>query len=216
MKKGLILSFILLLSGQVFSQTIKGKIIEANGNPLPGASILIKETKNGVQTDFDGVFAIKANTNDKLVISYIGYINQEIYEYSKANPKNFKGYSENSWGLTASNNNIGYAPHSPTNDLGIISPTAALSSFLYTPTESLKALEYFYYTLNAKMWGKYGFYDAFSEHYNWYDNGYLAIDQGPIVAMIENYRTQLLWNLFMKDQEIKNGLTKLGFTSPKI
>lgn len=135
------------------------------------------------------------------------------YEYCKANPKGYKGYSENSWGLTASDNNMGYSAHSPTNDLGIISPTAALSSFPYTPVESRKALEYFYYQQNDKLWGNYGFYDAFSEHYNWVSDGYLAIDQGPIIAMIENYRTQLLWSLFMQDQEIKDGLTKLGFTN---
>lgn len=138
------------------------------------------------------------------------------YKYCKANPKNFKGYGEDSWGLTASDNNNGYSAHSPTNDLGVITPTAALSSFPYTPVESKKALEYFYYKLNNKLWGVYGFYDAFSEHHNWYANGYLAIDQGPIVAMIENYRTQLLWTLFMKDQNVKDGLVKLGFSSPNI
>ena len=110
------------------------------------------------------------------------------YEYCKANPKNFRGYSEDSWGLTASDNNNGYSAHSPTNDLGIITPTAALSSFPYTPVESKKALDYFYYEKNSKLWGPYGFYDAFSEHHNWYSDGYLAIDQGPIIAMIENYK----------------------------
>lgn len=135
------------------------------------------------------------------------------YEYCKANPKGFKGYGE-SWGLTASDNNNGYSAHGPTNDLGIITPTAALSSFPYTPAESTKALEYFYYKQNKKLWSTYGFYDAFSEQNNWYADGYLAIDQGPIVAMIENHRTKLLWTLFMKDQEIKDGLVKLGFTSP--
>jgi hypothetical protein len=149
---------------------------------------------------------------------YANYNEQNIahslinYEYCKANPKDYNGYSENSWGLTASDNNTGYSAHSPTNDLGIITPTAALSSFPYTPAESRKALEYFYYQKNDKLFGNYGFYDAFSEHYNWVSDGYLAIDQGPIVAMIENYRTQLLWTLFMQDQEIKDGLTKLGFT----
>ncbi|WP_416135534.1 glucoamylase family protein [Aquimarina sp. 2201CG5-10] len=138
------------------------------------------------------------------------------YQYCIDNPKGFIGYNENSWGLTASDNNNGYSAHSPTNDLGIITPTAALSSFPYTPDESTKALEYFYYQQNSRLWGDYGFYDAFSEHHNWYANGYLAIDQGPIVAMIENHRTQLLWSLFMNDQEIKDGLTKLGFSSPNI
>ena len=138
------------------------------------------------------------------------------YEYCKANPKNFKGYSEHNWGITASDNHKGYSAHSPTNDLGVITPTAALSSFPYTPKESTKALEYFYYKQKKKLWGIYGFYDAFSLHHNWYSDGYLAIDQGPIIAMIENYRTQLLWNLFMKIKDVKAGLTKLGFSSPKI
>lgn len=148
---------------------------------------------------------------------YANYFEQNVahslinFEYCVDNPNNYSGYSENSWGLTASDNNNGYSAHSPTNDLGVITPTAALSSFPYTPTESKRALEYFYYNLNDKLWGQYGFYDAFSEHNNWVADGYLAIDQGPIVAMIENYRTQLLWTLFMQDQEIQDGLIKLGF-----
>ncbi|WP_108808280.1 glucoamylase family protein [Aquimarina spinulae] len=133
------------------------------------------------------------------------------YEYCIENPKGFKGYGENSWGLTASDQPGGYGVHSPTEDNSVITPTAALSSFPYTPEQSKKALEYFYYKLNDKLWGEYGFYDAFSEQQDWYSDGYLAIDQGPIVAMIENHRTQLLWSLFMKDQEIKDGLSKLGF-----
>ena len=157
-----------------------------------------------------------------LVDQYANYFEQNEahslinYEYCKDNPKGFKGYSENSWGLTASDNKDGYAVHSPTNDLGVITPTAALSSFPYTPEESKAALEYFYYELNDNLWGEYGFYDAFSENYDWYADSYLAVDQGPIIAMIENYRTQLLWNLFMQDADVKLGLQKLGFTSPKI
>lgn len=138
------------------------------------------------------------------------------YEYCVSNPKNFKGYSENCWGLTASDNYEGYAAHHPNNDMGVITPTAALSSFPYTPEESKKALHHFYYNLKDKLWGEYGFYDAFSEEKRWFSGGYLAIDQGPIIGMIENYRTQQLWNLFMSDENIKKGLKKLGFTSPKI
>lgn len=134
------------------------------------------------------------------------------YEYCVRNPENYKGYGEDSWGLTASDNYEGYAAHSPTNDLGVITPTAALSSFPYTPEKSMKAMRHFYEDLGDDLWGPYGFYDAFSEQYNWYSNGYLAIDQGPIVAMIENYRTQLPWNLFMGDPEVQEGLTRLGFS----
>ncbi|MDD7914128.1 beta-glucosidase [Polaribacter haliotis] len=134
------------------------------------------------------------------------------YNHCKENPNGYKGYGGDSWGLTASDDFNGYAVHEPENDIGVITPTAALSAFPYTPVESKKAIEYFYYKQNAKLWGDYGFYDAFSETNSWYSDGYLAIDQGPIVCMIENYRTQLLWNLFMQNQEIKDGLTKLGFT----
>ena len=137
------------------------------------------------------------------------------FEYCRANPKGFKGYGENCWGLTASDNHEGYSAHSPTNDLGVITPTAALSSFPYTPKESTKALKHFY-ERKDELWGEYGFYDAFSDEFNWVADGYLAIDQGPIVAMIENYRTQLLWNIFMKDEDVKRGLKNLGFTSPHI
>ncbi len=134
------------------------------------------------------------------------------YNYCVDNPKNFEGYGPNSWGLTASDSRTGYAAHSPTNDLGVITPTAALSSFPYTPEESMAAMRYFYEEQGDKLWGDLGFYDAFSEEYNWVADGYLAIDQGPIIAMIENYRTQLPWNLFMANPEIKNGLDRLGFS----
>lgn len=134
------------------------------------------------------------------------------YEYCVDNPLNYEGYGPNSWGLTASDSRTGYAAHSPTNDLGVITPTAALSSFPYTPEKSMAAMRYFYEEQHDKLWGDMGFYDAFSEEYNWVADGYLAIDQGPIVAMIENYRTQLPWNLFMANPEVKSGLEKLGFS----
>ncbi|NJY61742.1 beta-glucosidase [Salinimicrobium sp. CDJ15-81-2] len=149
---------------------------------------------------------------------YANYWEQNInhalinYEYAVRNPKNFEGYGENSWGLTASDSHQGYAAHSPTNDLGVITPTAALSSFPYTPEKSMAALRHFYEDLNDELWGEYGFYDAFSEEHNWFSDGYLAIDQGPIIAMIENYRTGLPWELFMANEEIQAGLDKLGFT----
>lgn len=138
------------------------------------------------------------------------------YAYCVDNPKKFKGYGENCWGLTASDNHEGYNAHSPTNDLGVITPTAALSAFPYTPKESMKALRHFYYGLGDKIWGEYGFVDAFNESKNWYAKSYLAIDQGPIVVMIENHRSGLLWNLFMRAPEIQGGLKKLGFESPAI
>ncbi|MDP3314107.1 glucoamylase family protein [Lutibacter sp.] len=134
------------------------------------------------------------------------------YNYSISNPKNYKGYGENVWGLTSSYSMKGYSGHRPGDDLGVVSPTAALSSFPYTPIESMKMLKYLYDN-SDKLIGKYGPYDAFSEHHNWYLPRYLAIDQGPIPVMIENYRSGLLWNLFMKNNDVKVGLSKLGFES---
>jgi len=132
------------------------------------------------------------------------------------NPQKFKGYGENCWGLTASDNFEGYNAHAPGNDLGVITPTAALSAFPYTPEYSMQALKHFYFDLGDKIWSDYGFVDSFSESKNWYAKNYLAIDQGPIIVMIENYRTGLLWKLFMSCPEIQNGLKKLDFTSPSI
>jgi hypothetical protein len=132
--------------------------------------------------------------------------------YCIRNPKNFVAYSDENWGLTASDNHISYSAHSPTNDLGVITPTAALSSFPYTPDESMKALKFFYYTLGDRLWGNYGFYDAFNITQGWTASSYLAIDQGPIIVMIENHRTGLLWDLFMSSPEVQQGADKLGFT----
>lgn len=137
------------------------------------------------------------------------------YNYCLENPKKYSGYGANCWGLTASDGNQGYSAHSPTNDRGVIAPTAALSSFPYTPKESLAALHFFYYKLGDKLWADYGFVDAFNLSENWFDNQHLAIDQGPIIVMIENYRTGLLWKLFMSNPEIQAGLTKLGFSYTK-
>lgn len=136
------------------------------------------------------------------------------HDYCVDNPKKFKGYGENCWGLTASDTYNGYNAFSPTNDEGTITPTAALSAFPYTPSESMKALKHFYYDLGDKIWGEYGFTDAFNETQNWYAKNYLAIDQGPIIVMIENYRSGLLWKLFMSCPEIHYGLRKLDFQSP--
>ncbi|WP_231426316.1 glucoamylase family protein [Pedobacter sp. Leaf250] len=138
------------------------------------------------------------------------------YNYCKANPLQNYGYGENCWGLTASDIQGGYTASSPTNDVGTIAPTAALSSMAYTPTESMQALKFFYYKLGNKTWGEYGFYDAFSLRDQWFATSTLAIDQGPIIVMIENYRTKLIWNLFMSAPEVKAGMKNLGFSSPSL
>ena len=136
------------------------------------------------------------------------------YEYCKANPQKYFGYSGSCWGLTASDIRNGYTASSPTNDVGVIAPTASISSIPYTPTESMKALKFFYYVLGDKLWGEYGFKDAFSLQDLWFADSYLAIDEGPIIVMIENYRTGLLWDLFTSCPEIKSGMTALGFSAP--
>lgn len=132
-------------------------------------------------------------------------------EHCVRNPNGFKGYGANCWGLTASDTYNGYAAHSPAEDLGTISPTAALSAFPYTPDYSMQALKHFYFDLGDKIWSEYGFVDAFNETKNWYAKSHLAIDQGPIVVMMENYRSGLLWKLFMQIPEIQKGLQTLGF-----
>ncbi len=134
------------------------------------------------------------------------------YKYAVDNPKGYKGYGENCWGLTSSYSVKGYAGHRPGMDLGVISPTAALSSMPYTPKESMQFLR-FMYSEQDSLVGEYGPYDAFSLEDNWYLPRYLAIDQGPIPVMIENYRSGLLWKLFMANEDVQKGLKKLGFES---
>ena len=134
------------------------------------------------------------------------------HAYCAANPKKFYGYSDECWGITASDYPDGYIASSPTNDTGTIAPTAAVASIPYTPEESLKAIRYFYYILGDRLVGEYGFKDSFNLSRRWFAPSYIAIDQGPIILMIENYRTGLLWDLFMKNEEVLAGLDKLGFS----
>lgn len=137
------------------------------------------------------------------------------YRWCVANPKRFDGYGADSWGLTSSYSVKGYAGHAPDpeHDLGVIAPTAALSSFPYLPEEASAAMHHWKEKFGDKLFGPYGPYDAFSETEGWMPPRYLAIDQGPIVVMMENYRSGLLWKLFMSCPEVKTGLSKLGMTS---
>jgi len=130
-----------------------------------------------------------------------------------ANPHHYAGYGASCWGLTASDDPEGYSAHAPDNDNGTISPTAALASLPYAPNEVMSVLRHFLTGLGDRVWGRYGFIDAFCEHRNWYADTFLAIDQGPIVLMLENHRTGLLWNLFMSVPEVQVGLHRLGFSS---
>ncbi len=183
------------------------------GNPLPLGPY------NGGPLFFSHYSFLGINPNG-LTDAYANYQTQVVnhtkinYAYCKANPKNQFGYSQDCWGLTASDIANGYTASSPTNDIGVIAPTAALSSFPYTPVESMQALKFFYYKLGDKTWSDRGLYDAFSLRDRWFANSTLAIDQGPIIIMIENYRSGLLWNLFMSCPEVKTGMTNLGFQSP--
>lgn len=138
------------------------------------------------------------------------------YNYCVANPKGNMGYSADCWGLTASDIENGYTASSPANDVGVIAPTAAISSLPYTPVQSMRALRFFYYKLGDKLWGQYGFYDSFDLNDDWFAGSDLAIDEGPIIDMIENYRSGLLWSLFMSCPEVKTGMKNLGFTSPNL
>lgn len=190
-----------------------------NGNTYFGYQLPLGSA-NGGPLFFAHYSFLGINPNG-LVDTYANYQTQVTnhtkinYEYCKANPKGFFGYSNLCWGLTASDIPNGYNANEPNNDIGVISPTAALSSFPYTPVESMNALKFFYYKLGDKIFKQYGFSDAFSLKDLWYADSFLAIDQGPIIVMIENYRSQLVWNLLTSCPEIKNGMKNiLGFTAP--
>lgn len=133
-----------------------------------------------------------------------------------ANPGGYKGYGEHCWGLTASDDYAGYSAHAPDNDNGTISPTAALASLPYAPAEVMQVLRHFLSAHGERIWKRYGFVDAFSEHHDWAADTFLAIDQGPIIVMMENHRSGLLWKLFMSVPEVQAGLRKLGFSSPHL
>jgi hypothetical protein len=130
--------------------------------------------------------------------------------HSVINPNDFAGYNAFAWGLTASSDPGGYAVHDPILDNGTLTPTAAISSMPYLPGPAQDALRYFFDTYRASLWTVNGFFDAFNPTLNWVGEGYLAIDQGTIVPMIENYRTGLCWHLFMANPEIKPMMNAIG------
>jgi hypothetical protein len=187
-----------------------------NGNSYFGYRLPLGESNGGPL--FFAHYSFLGLDPRNLQDEYANYWEQNVnhslinWAYCVSNPHKFIGYATDSWGLTASDNQNGYSAQSPNNDLGVITPTAALSSIPYTPVQSMNALKHFYYLLGDRLWGDYGFYDAFNVSAAWWANSFLAIDQGPIIGMIENYRTGLLWNKFMSSPEIKAGLNKLGFT----
>ncbi len=195
-----------------------GKI--KNGNSYYGITLPLGPSYGG-PLFFEQYSFIGINPTS-LTDAYANYQTQAIahtqinYNYCVNNPNQYAGYSNLSWGLTASDIEGGYTASSPTNDVGVIAPTAAIASMPYTPVPSINALKFFYYKLGDKLWGNYGFYDAFNLTNPWFATSTLAIDEGPIICMIENYRSGLLWNLFMSCPEIKNGMKNLGFSSPNL
>ncbi|HNY02425.1 MAG TPA: glucoamylase family protein [Bacteroidales bacterium] len=187
-----------------------------NGNSYYGYVLPLGEAYGGPLffTHYSFLGLDPRNLSDAYANYWQQNVNQSLInrQYCITNPKKFLGYSTDCWGLTACDNPWGYNAHSPTNDLGVIAPTAALSAFPYTPAESMRALHHYYYILGNRMFGPYGFYDAFDETEGWWASSTLAIDQGPIVCMIENYRSGLLWDLFMSCPEVPAGLDALGFS----
>lgn len=190
-----------------------------NGNTYYGVQLPLGPNLGG-PLFFSHYSFLGINPHD-LTDAYANYFTQNTnhslinYNYCVANPNNFYGYSSTNWGLTASDDDIsGYSAHAPDNDDGVITPSAAISSLPYTPVQSMSALKFFYYTLGDKLWKQYGFVDAFNLKDLWFADSFLAIDQGPQIVMIENYRSGLLWNLFMSCPEIKKGMKQLGFQSP--
>ena len=135
--------------------------------------------------------------------------------YCIANPLNRVGYSSNVWGLTACDGPNGYSAHGAPpaeNDDGTIAPTAAGGSMCFTPEYSLPTLRHFYKQFRPRIWTAFGYRDAFNLGAQWYGSDTLGIDQGPILIMIENYRNQRVWRLFMRNPEVQRGLERAGFT----
>jgi hypothetical protein len=150
-------------------------------------------------------------------ISYFENSRRATYaarEYCIDNPGNFVGYGPNLWGLTASDGPNGYIAHGappPQNDDGTITPTAAASSIAFAPGVVIPALHHMYDAYGPQLFGIYGFKDAFNLTVNWWGPDFLGIDQGPIIIMIENYRTEAVWNRFMGYPDIQSGLERAGF-----
>jgi exo beta-1,2-glucooligosaccharide sophorohydrolase (non-reducing end) len=137
--------------------------------------------------------------------------------YCIANPKHYAGYGPDAWGLTANDGPEGYVPHAPDaeHDEGTLTPTGALASFPYTPEASMAALKHYYRDLGAQMWDIYGPRDGYNAGANWIAPVYIGLNQAPIVVMIENYRTGLVWKNFMANPEIKTMLERLDEATKK-
>jgi len=148
--------------------------------------------------------------------------------YASDNPKGWTGYDSLCWGVTASDGPpdnfnfgdkkfLGYAGRGTSGpgynyfDDGTIAPYASLSSLPFAPEIVLPTIKSINTRYGKKIWGKYGYSDAFNLTAKWFDDDFLGIDEGPMLIMIENFRTGLVWNYVMKDPIIQKGLNKLGF-----
>jgi len=224
-----LITYVLAASSNVDSSTIPKIVYDngwagnggmKNGNSYYGIPLPLGPAFGGPL--FFAHYSFLGINPHNLSDTYANYWQQDTahaminYLYCVSNPNKYNGYSNSCWGLTASDIQNGYTASSPTNDVGVIAPTAAVSSLPYTPTQSMNAIRFFYYKLGNKIWSQYGFIDAFNLSSLWFDSDCLAIDQGPQIVMIENYRSGLLWNLFMSCPEVKRGMTNLGFQGPDL
>jgi len=185
-----------------------------NGNTYYGIELDVGEG-NGAELFFTHFSFLGFDPRDKKD-TYTNYFrnNRNIalisHAYAVANPGKYVGYGDNSWGRSAGINAAGGRAY-PRDDNGTITCTAALASFPYAPVESMKALKHFYRDLGERLWGNYGFQDGFNLSEDWFEDVNMGLNQAPIVVMIENYRSGLIWKLFMSNAEIKPALDGIGF-----
>ncbi|MBU1863355.1 MAG: hypothetical protein KKH94_06830 [Candidatus Omnitrophica bacterium] len=164
--------------------------------------------------DFRELYDLDINYFDNSI-----YATQANQNFCKRNAQHFKTYEDNYWGLTACLGPQGYKaygaePGNPIHD-GTIAPYGAISSIVFTPNESFDALAHMYEKQKNRLYGPYGFKDAFNLDKNWYAREYLAIDQGITILMIENFRSQLIWKLFMNLEPIQKWIRLCGLRSKK-
>jgi hypothetical protein len=197
-----------------WGQTKDGSMY-TNGNTYYGIKLDVGVSNGGplffvqyAYLGFDPHLINDAYTNYFNNNKNIALINQR---YCIENPGGYLGYSDSCWGLTASDGPFGYSASEPVVhiDNGKVAPTGAISSFAYTPQESMKALKNYYFNYGKFLWGEYGFRDAFNLNQNWCSEIYMGLNQAPMTVMIENYRTGLLWKLFMSDPEIKQAINSI-------
>ncbi len=192
-----------------------------NGNTYYGIPLKVGVSDGGPL--FFEHYSFMALDPHQMQDAYTNYFtnNQHIalinYRYCVENPGRHIGYGKDNWGLTASDGFWHYSANEPVakKDEGKMTPTGALASFPYTPAESMAALKNYYRNYGKFLWGAYGFKDAFNLDSNWCSEIYMGLNQAPVVVMIENYRSGLIWKLFMKAADIQNGLKKLAATKPQ-